>query len=160
MGKLRYARLFLESHETQTLTNQNKYLNKHASKQKSKENKVSRQRQVPSGGVGIFTPQATHAQAPSHPVPGSCREEQGTGRCKGYWQEWAVIRERGLACTLVSHLIALKFPVLLIFTRVRLHYRPCHLSVIITSVWREAKKKSDPGNTSVGKPTMLPYGVD
>lgn len=68
MGKLRYARLSLESHETQTLTNQNKYLNKHADKQKSKEDKVSTQRQVPSG-VWEFLPHKQHM--PKH-LPTQC----------------------------------------------------------------------------------------
>lgn len=61
---------------------------------------------------------------------------------------------------LVSHPIALKFPVLHIFTTVGIKYRPCNPSVIITSVQREAKKKSDPGKASVVTATMLPYGAD
>lgn len=105
--------------------------------------------------MAIFTPWAAHAQAPSHPEPGSCRDEQGTERCKGYRQEWVVIRERRLPCILVSHPIALKFPVPHIFTTVRINYRPCNLSVIITSVWREAKRKSAPGNTCVVTATMV-----
>lgn len=61
---------------------------------------------------------------------------------------------------LVSHPIALKFPVLHISPTVRINYRPCNLSGIIPSVWREAKKKSDPGKASVLTATMLPYGAD